>query len=89
MMLASQFALSAFNAPSMGVAPALGAQRAEALTMFGGGKKAAPKKAAGRRLEKSAANSKAAVSAIPPASVGVIILVEFSGCFKTVKSGPA
>ena len=63
MMLASQFALSAFNAPSMGVAPALGAQRAEALTMFGGGKKAAPKKAAGRRLQKSAANSKAAVSA--------------------------
>jgi len=68
MMLASQFALSAFNAPSMGVAPALGAQRAEALTMFGGGKKAAPKKAgakkpAGRKLVKSAANSKAAVSA--------------------------
>ena len=65
MMLASQFALSAFNAPSMGVAPALGAQRAEALTMFGGGKKAAPKKAgakkpAGRKLVKSAANSKAA-----------------------------
>eukprot|EP00321_Phaeocystis_globosa_P000055 CAMPEP_0118809782 /NCGR_PEP_ID=MMETSP1162-20130426/546_1 /TAXON_ID=33656 /ORGANISM="Phaeocystis Sp, Strain CCMP2710" /LENGTH=257 /DNA_ID=CAMNT_0006739247 /DNA_START=29 /DNA_END=799 /DNA_ORIENTATION=- len=68
MMLASQFALSAFNAPSMGVAPALGAQRAEALTMFGGGKKAAPKKAgakkpAGRKLAKTAANSKAAVSA--------------------------
>ena len=68
MMLASHFALSAFNAPSMGVAPALGAQRAEALTMFGGGKKAAPKKAgakkpAGRKLVKSAANSKAAVSA--------------------------
>merc|ERR1719287_444022 len=69
MMLASQFALSAFNAPSMGVAPALGAQRTEAVTMFGGGKKAAPKKAAakkapaGRKLVKSAANSKAAVSA--------------------------
>jgi len=67
MMLASQFALSAFNAPSMGVAPVLGAQRAEALTMFGGGKKAAPKKAGAkkpaRRLAKTAANSKAAVSA--------------------------
>jgi hypothetical protein len=66
MMLASSFALSAFNAPAMGVAPTLGAQRIEAPAMFGGGKKAAPKKAgapAGRRISKSAANSKSAVSA--------------------------
>jgi len=65
-MLASSFALSAFNAPAMGVAPTLGAQRIEAPAMFGGGKKAAPKKAgapAGRRISKSAANSKSAVSA--------------------------
>jgi len=59
--LASSISLSAFQAG----APALGAQRVEAVTMFGGGKKAAPKKAggAGRRLSKTAANSKAAVSA--------------------------
>jgi len=57
--LSSPFSLSAFQAG----APALGAQRVEAVTMFGGGKKAAPKKAGGRRLAKTAANSKAPVSA--------------------------
>ena len=66
MMLASSFALSAFNAPAMGVSPTLGASRIEAPAMFGGGKKAAPKKAgaaAGRNYGKTAANSKAASSA--------------------------
>jgi len=50
----------------MGVSPTLGASRIEATAMFGGGKKAAPKKAgaaAGRNYGKTAANSKAASSA--------------------------
>ena len=64
--LASSFSLAAFNAPAMGVGPALGAQRIEAVTMFGGGKKAAPKKApaaGGRNYGKSAANSARSSSA--------------------------
>tara|TARA_B110001452_G_scaffold41742_1_gene32057 strand:+ start:169 stop:963 length:795 start_codon:yes stop_codon:yes gene_type:complete len=54
MMYAISFASTAFQAPAAIVSPA--ASRAEALTMFGGGKKAAPKK--------SPANSKVAVSAV-------------------------
>ena len=60
--ITSALSLSAFQAS---LAPATGAQRMEAVSMFGGGKKAAPKKGAAptRRLTKSAANSKAASSA--------------------------
>ena len=60
--ITSALSLSAFQAS---LAPATGVQRMEAVTMFGGGKKAAPKKGAAptRRLTKSAANSKAASSA--------------------------
>jgi len=58
----STLSLTAFQAP---VAP-MSVSRTADVTMFGGGKKAAPKKAAakGRTLGKSAANSKVAVSAV-------------------------